>query len=140
MKQKLANCVVYMTIYKNSRNMRNTQETHLQNSWNQDFCNRKIKLRSRSLSVVVGSMSASGLSVVRPNVEPFKSKRLWMTYWEQNRFPMMTKRTWSLWSVINNISCVYTKKKVYKHLHITGLDPLLRATRVAPAWIVQFSL
>lgn len=53
-----------------------------------------MKFKSRSLRVVVGSISDSGLSVRRPWEEPFKSKRLWMAYSVRNRFPMITNRTW----------------------------------------------
>jgi hypothetical protein len=35
------------------------------------------------------------LSVVRPWEEPFRSKRLWMRYSEQNRLPITTKRVWN---------------------------------------------
>lgn len=68
--------------------------SHLRNSSNHCFCNRKIKLRSRSFRVVYSSISACGLSVVRPRDDPFRSNRLWIVWSEQNRFPIMTKRTW----------------------------------------------
>lgn len=71
------------------------KRSHLQNSWNQTFCSLNIKLRSRSLRVVVDSIWDSGFSVTRPWEEPFKSKRLWMAYSVQNKFPIMTKRTCS---------------------------------------------
>lgn len=66
---------------------------HLQNSWNQDFCSRNMKFRSRSLRIVVSLISDSGLIVIRPSEEPFKSKRLWMVYSEQKRLPIMINRT-----------------------------------------------
>lgn len=67
--------------------------SHLQNSWNHDFWRRNMKLRSRSLRIVFSSISASCLSIVRPKTDPFKSKRLWIVYSVQKRFPMMMKRT-----------------------------------------------
>jgi hypothetical protein len=67
---------------------------HLLNSSNHCFCNRKIKLRSRSFRVVYSSISACGLSVVRPRDDPLRSNLLWIVWSEQNRFPIMTKRTW----------------------------------------------
>lgn len=45
-------------------------------SWYQERCKRNTKLRSRSLSVVVSSISPSDLSVVRPCEDPFRSNRL----------------------------------------------------------------
>ena len=68
--------------------------SHLWNSWYHCFCNRKIKLRSRSFRVVYSSISAGGLSVIRPRDDPFRSNRLWIVWSEQNKFPIMTKRTW----------------------------------------------
>ena len=69
---------------------------HLWNSWNHCLFSLKMKFRSRSFRVVYWSISVCGLSVVRPRDEPFRSKRLWIGYSEQNRFPIMTKRTWVL--------------------------------------------
>jgi hypothetical protein len=71
-----------------------TSLTHLWNSWYQCFCNLNIKLRSRSFKIVYSSISVCGLSVVRPRDEPFRSNLLWIKWSEQNRFPIMTKRTW----------------------------------------------
>jgi hypothetical protein len=67
---------------------------HLWNSWNHCFFNLNMKFRSRSFRVVYWSISVCGLPVVRPIDEPFRSKRLWIELSEQNRFPIMTKRTW----------------------------------------------
>ena len=67
-------------------------ETYLISSWNQFRCRRKTKLRSRSLRVVVSSISPSGLSVVRPWEDPFRSNLLCILYSEQKRLPITMKR------------------------------------------------
>lgn len=61
-------------------------------SWNQDCSRRKTKQRSRSLRVVVSSISSRGLSVVRPWEEPLRSNRLWIRYSEQNTLPITINR------------------------------------------------
>lgn len=61
-------------------------------SWNQDCSRRKTKFRSRSLRVVVSSISLRGLSVVRPWEEPLRSNLLWIRYSEQNTLPITINR------------------------------------------------
>jgi hypothetical protein len=69
-------------------------ETYLISSWNKFNCRRKTKLRSRSLRVVVSSISPSGLSVVRPWEDPFRSNLRCILYSEQKRLPITMKRVW----------------------------------------------
>lgn len=70
----------------------NTLWTYLMRSWYQLRWRRNTKLRSLSLRVVVSSISPSGISVVRPKDDPFRSNRLWIRYSEQNKLPITMNR------------------------------------------------
>jgi len=75
-----------------SRKCKYTQGTYLMRSWYQLLWRRNTKLRSLSLRVVVSSISPSGISVVRPKDDPFRSNRLWIRYSEQNKLPITMNR------------------------------------------------
>lgn len=70
----------------------NTLWAYLMRSWYQFRWRRNTKLRSLSLRVVVSSISPSGISVVRPKDDPFRSNRLWIRYSEQNKLPITMNR------------------------------------------------
>lgn len=91
----------YFNVFNCKLTAKETQEKHnaenknyLMRSWNQLCCRRNTKLRSRSFRVVVSSISSSGLSVIRPWEDPFKSNRLWIGYSEQKRLPITMNRVW----------------------------------------------
>lgn len=75
-----------------SRRCKYTLWTYLMRSWYQLRWRRNTKLRSLSLRVVVSSISPSGISVVRPKDDPFRSNRLWIRYSEQNKLPITMNR------------------------------------------------
>lgn len=77
-----------------TRPVRVWTETHVMSSWNQLRCRRNTKLRSRSFRVVVSSISSSGLSVMRPWEDPFRSNRRCIRYSEQNKLAMTMNRVW----------------------------------------------
>lgn len=83
---------------------------YLWNSWNRVLGSQNVRSRSRSLSVVVSSISTSGFSVTRPWEDPFKSKRLWTPYSDQNTFPITTKRTCLYWMAESNSLTIFEMK------------------------------